>query len=41
VGLPVCIVTLLAEVHTLKNDKGMREAKEMVGPFPVMGYVVP
>jgi hypothetical protein len=22
--LPVCVTTLLAKVHTLKNDKGMR-----------------
>jgi hypothetical protein len=31
VGLPVCIVVLLAEVHTLKDDKGMRKRKEMLG----------
>jgi hypothetical protein len=26
-GLPVCIVELLATVHTLKNDKGMHKEK--------------
>jgi hypothetical protein len=30
-GLPVCIMVLLAKVHTLKNDKGMHKRKEMLG----------
>jgi hypothetical protein len=30
-GLPVCIVVLLAEVHTLKGDNGVRKRKEMPG----------
>jgi hypothetical protein len=30
-GLPVCIVVLLAEVRTLKGDKGMHNKKEMLG----------
>jgi hypothetical protein len=31
VGLPICIVVLLSEVHTLKNDKGLHKRKEMLG----------
>jgi hypothetical protein len=30
-GLLVCIVVLLAKVHTLKKDKGMHERKKMLG----------
>jgi hypothetical protein len=26
-GLPICIIELLATVHTLKNDKGVRREK--------------
>jgi hypothetical protein len=29
-GLPVGIVVFLAEVHTLKDDKGMRTIKEVL-----------
>jgi hypothetical protein len=31
VGLPICIVVLLSEVHTLKNHKGLHKRKEMLG----------
>jgi hypothetical protein len=31
VGLPVYIVVLLADVRTLKSDKGMHKRKEMLG----------
>jgi hypothetical protein len=31
VGLPICIMVLLDEVYTLKDDKGMRKRKEMLG----------
>jgi hypothetical protein len=30
-GFRICIVVLLAEVHTLKDNKGMRKRKEMLG----------
>jgi hypothetical protein len=31
VSFPVCIMVLLAEVHTLKDDKGVHKRKEMLG----------
>jgi hypothetical protein len=30
-GLPVCIMVLLADVRTLKSDKGMHKRKEILG----------
>jgi hypothetical protein len=31
VGLPICIMVLLAEMHNLKSDKGMRKRKGCEG----------
>jgi hypothetical protein len=40
-GMPVYIMILLAEVHTLKNDKGMHKRKENAGDWNFLSDLHP